>query len=101
MGARPPSAGRTAGSQAHPPDGQKAGGCGHPGEKGAAVPVEMFPKGQLQHSGPHLAGGGCCPVTNWSPTLCDPRDRSTPGFPALHQLREFAQTHVRGVGDAN
>ena len=24
----------------------------------------------------------------------------TPGFPGLHYLREFAQTQVRGVGDA-
>ena len=47
-GARPPSAGRTAGSRAHPPDGRKARSCGHPGEKGAAVPVEIFPKGQSQ-----------------------------------------------------
>ena len=28
------------------------------------------------------------------PTLCDPMDCSTPGFPALHHLPEFAQTHV-------
>ena len=27
-------------------------------------------------------------------TLCDPMDRSKPGFPALHCLLEFAQTHV-------
>ena len=26
--------------------------------------------------------------------LCDPMDRSTPGFPVLHHLPEFAQTHV-------
>ena len=25
---------------------------------------------------------------------------STPGFPVLHHLPEFAQTHVHGVGDA-
>ena len=31
----------------------------------------------------------------WScPTLCDPRDCSTPGFPVHHQLPELAQTHV-------
>ena len=34
------------------------------------------------------------------PTLCDPRDCSTPGFPVLHHLPELAQTHVRWVGDA-
>ena len=27
-------------------------------------------------------------------------DCSTPGFPVLHQLPEFAQTHVHGVSDA-
>ena len=34
------------------------------------------------------------------PTLCDPMDCSTPGFPVLHYLPEFAQTHVHWVGDA-
>ena len=34
------------------------------------------------------------------PILCDPIDCSTPGFPALHDLLEFAQTHVHSVGDA-
>ena len=33
-------------------------------------------------------------------TLCDPMDCSTPGFPVLHYLPEFAQTPVRCVGDA-
>ena len=27
-------------------------------------------------------------------TLCDPIDYSTPGFPVLHYLPEFAQIHV-------
>ena len=27
-------------------------------------------------------------------------DCSTPGFPDLHRLPEFAQTHVRRAGDA-
>ena len=39
-------------------------------------------------------------VTQACPTLCDPRDCSTPGFPVLHHLPELAQTHVRGVRDA-
>ena len=34
------------------------------------------------------------------PTVCDPMDRSTPVFPLLHHLLEFAQTHVHRVGDA-
>ena len=33
------------------------------------------------------------------PTPCDPMNRSTPGLPVHHQLREFTQTHVR-VSDA-
>ena len=33
-------------------------------------------------------------------TLCDPMDCSTPGFPVLHHLPQFAQTHVYGVSDA-
>ena len=33
------------------------------------------------------------------PTLCDPMDCSTPGFPVLHHLPEFAQTHAHWVGD--
>ena len=33
-------------------------------------------------------------------TLFEPMDCSTPGFPVLHHLPEFAQTHVHWVGDA-
>ena len=33
-------------------------------------------------------------------TLCDPMDCITPGFPVLHHLLQFAQTHVRWVCDA-
>ena len=33
-------------------------------------------------------------------TLCDLLDCSAPGFPVLHYLPEFAQTHVCWVGDA-
>ena len=39
-------------------------------------------------------------VTQSCPTLCDPMNRSTPGRPVHHQLPEFTQTHVHGVGDA-
>ena len=34
------------------------------------------------------------------PTLCDPMNCSTPGFPVHHQLPEFTQTQVHQVGDA-
>ena len=33
-------------------------------------------------------------VTQACPTLCDPMDCSTPGFPVHHQLPELTQTHV-------
>ena len=42
----------------------------------------------------------CCSVTQSCPTLCNPVDCSTPGFPALHHLPEPAQTHVHWVRDA-
>ena len=35
-----------------------------------------------------------CSVTQLCPTLCNPMDCSTPGFPVHHQLLELAQTHV-------
>ena len=39
-------------------------------------------------------------VTRLCPTLCDPMDCSTPGFPVHHQLLELAQTFVHWVRDA-
>ena len=39
-------------------------------------------------------------VTQSCPTLCDPMDCNTPGFPVHHQLPEFTQTHVHLVCDA-
>ena len=39
-------------------------------------------------------------VTQSCPTLCDPMDYSTLGFPVHHQLLELTQTHVHWVGDA-
>ena len=33
-------------------------------------------------------------------TLCDPMNRSMPGLPVHHQLREFTQIHVHRVSDA-
>ena len=39
-------------------------------------------------------------VTQSCPTLCDPKNRSTPGLPVHHKLPEFTQTHVHLVGDA-
>ena len=39
-------------------------------------------------------------VTQSCPTLCEPVDCSTPGFPVHYLLPEFTQTHVHRVGDA-
>ena len=39
-------------------------------------------------------------VTQSCPTLSDPMDCSTPGFPVHHQIPELAQTHVHRVSDA-
>ena len=42
----------------------------------------------------------CCAVTESCLIPCDPMDCSIPGFPVLHYLLEFAQTHVHWVSDA-
>ena len=42
----------------------------------------------------------CCLVTKLCPTLWIPMDCNRPGFPALHHLLEFAQTHVHCFSDA-
>ena len=39
-------------------------------------------------------------VARLCPTLCNPMDCSTPGFPVHQQILELAQTHVHQVGDA-
>ena len=41
----------------------------------------------------------CCSVAKLCLALHDLMDYSTPGFPVLHYLLEFAQTHVHWVGD--
>ena len=42
----------------------------------------------------------CCSVAKLCPILGNLMDCSTPGFPVLHYLQEFAQTDVHSVGDA-
>ena len=42
----------------------------------------------------------CSSVAKLCPTLCNPMDCSTAGFPVLHHLLEFAQTHVHRDSDA-
>ena len=41
-----------------------------------------------------------CSAAKSCPTLCSPMDYSTPGFPVLHYLPEFAQVHIHWVSDA-
>ena len=47
-----------------------------------------------------ISSDGCCLVTQSCPALCDHMDGSTPGFPVLHHLLEFAQTHVHWINNA-
>ena len=42
----------------------------------------------------------CFAVTKLCPTLCDPMNCGTPGFPVPHHLPELVQSHVHQVGDA-
>ena len=42
----------------------------------------------------------CCSVTKSCLILCHPMNYSMTGFPVLHCLPEFAQTHVHWVNDA-
>ena len=42
----------------------------------------------------------CCSVSKSWPTLCDPMDCSTPGFPVLHCLPESVETRIHWVSDA-
>ena len=41
-----------------------------------------------------------CLVTKLCQILCDPMDYSTLGFPILHCLPAFAQTHIHYISDA-
>ena len=41
----------------------------------------------------------CCSVPQSCPTLCDPMDCSTPGFPVLYHLLGFAQIHIHCIND--
>ena len=68
-----------------------------------------------QHSWPQLYGQICfasifsnnpfssvqfSSVAQLCPTLCHPRNHSTPGLPAHYKLPEFTQTHAHRVDDA-
>ena len=57
----------------------------------------VTPKGHGSQAGPTLS---CCSVAQSCLTLCNPMDCSTPGFPVILYLPEFAQTHVHWIDDA-
>ena len=42
----------------------------------------------------------CCLVAQSYLTVCNPMNCSTPGFPVLHHLLEFFQSHVHWICDA-
>ena len=52
---------------------------------------------------PHLSIAllycGCCLVIKLCPTLCNSMDCSMPGFPVLHYLPKYDQTHIHWVDD--
>ena len=62
----------------------------------------LFRRECMQNSNIFLARKleSSCSVAKLCLTLCDPMDCSTPGFPVLHYLPEFAQTHVHWVNNA-
>ena len=62
----------------------------------SAVKLPMW----LPHAVANLSVSQCCSVTQPCLTLFDPVDCSTPGFPVLHHLPDFVQTHVHWVDDA-
>ena len=59
-----------------------------------------FSPNWFQWSGPSGTWWCCYSVCKSCLTLCDPMDFDMPGFPVLHHLLQFAQTHVHWVGDA-
>ena len=74
---------------------------------GSALSVSLLPLQCLislisitaSSSLPWLFTSFSCSVTQSCPTLCNPTDCSTPGFPVLQHLLEFSQTHVHWVDD--
>ena len=53
------------------------------------------------HCPPFWVLSSNCSVAQSYPTLCDPMDCSTPGFPVIQHLPELAQTHVHWVIKSN
>ena len=60
----------------------------------------LFNSAVVMWTRPQMICCSCCSAAQLCPTLCDPMNCSTPGFPVLHHLLELAQTHVHWVSDA-
>ena len=56
-----------------------------------SLPFSIFPPNTHQLQTQYRCC--CCSVVKLCLTLCNPMDFSTPDFPILHYLLEFAQTH--------
>ena len=67
---------------------------------GKTMQCSEKPMHRNQKVAPQFSSVQFSSVAQSCPTLCDPMNRSTPGLPVHHHLREFTQTHVHRVGDA-
>ena len=67
----------------------------HRGKNVSGVELLRIMKFNIFHSSVQFSS-----VAQSCPTLCDPMDCSTPGFPVYHQLLDLTQTHVHWAGDA-
>ena len=61
--------------------------------------TERKPQSQKTNQTDHMDHSSI-QFTQSCPTLCNPMDCSTPGFPVHYQLLEFAQTYVHRVSNA-
>ena len=65
------------------------------GQNTLAEGVSYADKPELRLLDPHdMCSVQSSSVAQSCPTLCDPMDYSTPGFPVHHQFPEVTQTHV-------
>ena len=62
--------------------------------------TQLAEVGQIKSEGKLWCISQLSSVAQSCPTLCDPIDCSTPGFPVHHQCLEPAQTHICRVSDA-
>ena len=71
-------------------------GGGHQDFRFGHIKFEMI----MRHPSRNVMSVQFSSVIQSCPTLCDPKDCCTPGFPVHHQLPELAQTHGHRVSDA-